>query len=95
MCTAFGVVGFGLFLSVSLFLIEVITSKSGCCKNIMNAYNYKIAKPAHGMPTSAEAVEIIHQISDLLLQNHSKLQDVDMLSRLRTSLAMPNEAYDS
>ena len=42
--TAFGVGLVGLIVSFGLLMIEAITAKygSGGCKNIMNAYNYKI-----------------------------------------------------
>ena len=44
MFTAFGVVLFGLSLSLALLLIEIIATKygPGRCKRIMNAYNYRI-----------------------------------------------------
>ena len=50
--TAFGVVLFGLSLSLGLLLIEIITTKYGHvrCKRIMNAYNYRIIRessPVH------------------------------------------------
>ena len=52
MFTAFGIVLFGLSLSLALLLIEIITTKYGHvrCKRILNAYNYRImeeSSPIH------------------------------------------------
>ena len=42
--TAFVVGLLGLMISIGLFIIETITAKygSGGCKDMMNAYNYRI-----------------------------------------------------
>ena len=40
--TAFGVALLGLAISLVLFMIELVTAALGCCKRMMNAYNYRI-----------------------------------------------------
>ena len=40
--TAFGVVLLGMTISFVLFIIELLTTAAGCCKRMMNAYNYRI-----------------------------------------------------
>ena len=40
--TAFGVVLLGMTISLVLFIIELVTHAFGCCKKMMNAYNYRI-----------------------------------------------------
>ena len=62
--TAFGVPLLGLFLSVCLFLVEIITSKYGCCKKAMNTYNYRIGKSENNKSMSAEAKEFISEVRD-------------------------------
>ena len=47
--TAFGVVVLGIALSLGLFIIEILTSRAGYGKKMLNAYNYQIdleTKPA-------------------------------------------------
>ena len=84
---AFGVTLLGLSLSVCLFLVEIITSKYGCCKKSMNAYNYIIDKSEYKKSLSAEAKEFIAEISELLLKKHSSPQDIKLLrSQFRTSV---------
>ena len=40
--TAFGVGFLGITISLGLFIIELLTTAAGCCKKMMNAYNYRI-----------------------------------------------------
>ena len=40
--TAFGVALLGITVSLILFIIELVTHAFGCCKKMMNAYNYRI-----------------------------------------------------
>ena len=40
--TAFGVALLGIAISLVLFIIELGTAAFGCCKKLMNAYNYRI-----------------------------------------------------
>ena len=91
--TAFGVTLLGLFLSVCLFLVEIITSKYGCCKKAMNTYNYRIGKSEDNKSMSAEAKEFIAEceVSELLLKKHSSPQDIKLLrSQFRTSVVKSN-----
>ena len=47
--TAFGVALLGITISLVLFIIELGTAAFGCCKKLMNAYNYRIdTKPNPG-----------------------------------------------
>ena len=49
--TAFGVALLGLAISLVLFMIELGTAAFGCCKKLMNAYNYRIdTKPNRVSP---------------------------------------------
>ena len=40
--TAFGVGLMGITFSLALFIVELATAAFGCCKKMMNAYNYRI-----------------------------------------------------
>ena len=40
--TAFGVALLGIAISLVLFIIELGTAAFGCCRKMMNAYNYRI-----------------------------------------------------
>ena len=85
--TAFAVPLFGLFLSICFFLLEKITSKFGCCKKAINAYNYRINKTEVDKATQAKAQELVGEISELL--RTSRLEDIKVLiSYLRTSAFM-------
>ena len=54
--TAFGVAFFGLMISIGLFMIEMIAAKCGNagCKEIMNAYNYRIDEESEPEPVKLE-----------------------------------------
>ena len=88
MFTAFAVTLLGLFLSIFFFMLEIITAKYGCCKKSMNAYDYKIDKLEKS--NSEEAKEIIDEINELLLQSHSKPEDINMLYQLRRAVGISN-----
>ena len=82
--TAFAVPLLGLFLSVCFFLLEMITSKFGCCKKAINAYNYKIDTFEVDKATQTKAQELVGEISELL--NTSSTEDIKVfLSYLRKS----------
>ena len=55
--TAFGVVLFGLMISIGLFVIEVIAAKCGNagCKEMMNAYNYRIDEESELEPVKVKS----------------------------------------
>ena len=89
--TAFAVPLLGLFLSICFFLLEIITSKFGCCKKAINAYNYRINKTEVDKATQAKAQELVGEISELL--NTSSTEDIKVfLSYLRKSAFMSHLA---
>ena len=77
--TAFAVPLLGLFLSICFFLLEILMAKSGCCKKVINAYNYRIEKSEFNKFLSAEVQDLLGEISELLLRKNSSAQDFKML----------------
>ena len=61
--TAFGVALLGITFSLVLFLIELVTAAFGCCKKMMNAYNYRIdTRPNSGNVQSRRNFERVSRI---------------------------------
>ena len=61
--TAFGVALLGITISLVLFIIELVTAAFGCCKKMMNAYNYRIdTRPNRGNVSSHSNVDKVSRI---------------------------------
>ena len=63
--TAFGVALLGITISLVLFIIELVTAAFGCCKKMMNVYNYRIDTkpnpdnvPSHSNVDKVSRIEI-------------------------------------
>ena len=65
--TAFGVGLLGLTISLVFFAIELVTTAFGCCKKMMNAYNYRIEiKPN---PDNAPSHSNVDRVSRIHVPN--------------------------
>ena len=65
--TAFGVALLGITISLVLFIIELVTAALGCCKKMMNVYNYRIdTKPN---PDNVHSHSIVDKVSRIEIPN--------------------------